>query len=110
MRVALSKRGDPYVWAAAGPSEFDCSGLVIYAYAQVGMPGLPHSSAILATMGMSVSRANLQPGDLVFFGSPVHHVGIYVGGDLMVDAPNFGQVVKVEPVQSDYSGGRRFGP
>jgi cell wall-associated NlpC family hydrolase len=108
MQVALSKRGDPYVWAAAGPSSFDCSGLVIYSYGQVGMPGLPHSSSILSTMGQAVSRANLQPGDLVFFGSPVHHVGIYVGNGLMVDAPDFGQVVKVEPLDSDYSGARRF--
>jgi cell wall-associated NlpC family hydrolase len=56
-----------------------------------------------------VSRADLEPGDLVFFGSPVHHVGIYVGDGLMVNAPNFGEVVKVEPLFSDYSGARRLG-
>jgi peptidoglycan DL-endopeptidase CwlO len=109
MNIALGKRGSSYVWGAAGPSAFDCSGLVIYAYAQAGMPGLPHSSEALSTMGQSVSRSSLQPGDLVFFGSPVHHVGIYVGNGLMVDAPDFGQVVKVEPLDSDYSGGRRLG-
>lgn len=109
MNIALGRRGSPYVWAAAGPNSFDCSGLVVYAYAQAGMPGLPHSSEVQQGMGQAVSRANLQPGDLVFFGSPAHHVGIYVGNGLMVDAPDFGQVVKVEPLDSDYSGARRLG-
>jgi cell wall-associated NlpC family hydrolase len=109
MEIALDQRGKPYIWAAAGPSTFDCSGLVIYSYRLAGMPGLPHSSQILSTMGTAVSRADLQPGDLVFFGAPVHHVGIYVGNGLMVNAPNFGEDVKVEPLFSDYSGARRLG-
>lgn len=109
MLVALDQRGKPYVTAAAGPASFDCSGLVIYAYALAGMPGLPHSSAALSTLGQPVARADLQPGDLVFFGSPVHHVGIYVGGGMMVNAPTTGQVVKVDPLFSDYSGARRLG-
>jgi cell wall-associated NlpC family hydrolase len=108
MEIALDQRGKEYVWAAAGPSTFDCSGLVVYSYAQAGDPGLPHSSEELSTMGTAVSRANLQPGDLVFFGAPVHHVGIYVGNDLMVDAPQTGEVVKVQTLNSDYSGARRF--
>jgi cell wall-associated NlpC family hydrolase len=110
MTIALAQRGKPYVWAAAGPGSFDCSGLVIYAYAQAGMSGLPHSSSQLSTLGVAVSRANLQAGDLVFFGSPVHHVGIYVGSDLMVDAPDFGQVVQVQQLFNGYSGARRLGP
>jgi cell wall-associated NlpC family hydrolase len=110
MTIALAQRGKPYVWAAAGPSSFDCSGLVIYSYAQAGMGGLPHSSATLSTMGVAVSQANLEAGDLVFFGHPVHHVGIYVGNGLMVNAPDFGEVVKVEPLFSDYEGARRLGP
>ncbi|HKN97010.1 MAG TPA: NlpC/P60 family protein [Pseudonocardiaceae bacterium] len=109
MTIALAQRGKPYIWAAAGPNSFDCSGLVIYSYAHAGMPGLPHSSAELSRLGQPVSRADLQPGDLVFFGAPVHHVGIYVGNGLMVNAPNFGEVVKVEPLFSDYSGARRLG-
>jgi cell wall-associated NlpC family hydrolase len=109
MTIALMQRGKPYIWAAAGPNSFDCSGLVIYSYGLAGMPGLPHSSAVLSTMGVAVSRADLQPGDLVFFGSPVHHVGIYVGNGLMVNAPNFGEDVKVQPLFSDYSGARRLG-
>jgi cell wall-associated NlpC family hydrolase len=109
MEIALDQRGKPYIWAAAGPDSFDCSGLVLYSYAQAGMPGLPHSSQIQSTMGVAVSRADLEPGDLVFFGDPVHHVGIYVGDGLMVNAPNFGEDVKVEPLFSDYSGARRLG-
>src|SRR3954451_15689338 len=76
--TALAQLGDPYVWAAAGPNSFDCSGLVQYAYAAAGVR-LPHSSTMQSQMGTPVSRSQLQPGDLVFFYSPVSHVGIYVG-------------------------------
>jgi cell wall-associated NlpC family hydrolase len=109
MQAALAQRGKPYRFGGAGPSNFDCSGLVDYAYMLAGMPGLPHSAAALQGMGMSVSRANLQAGDLVFFGNPAGHVGIYVGGGMMVNAPSTGQVVKVEPLFSGYSGARRLG-
>jgi len=110
MTIALAQRGKPYVWADAGPNGFDCSGLVVYAYAQAGMSGLPHSSSELSTMGVPVAQADLEAGDLVFFGHPVHHVGIYVGNGLMVNAPDFGQVVKVEALFSGYEGARRLGP
>lgn len=109
MQIALNQRGKLYVWAAAGPNTFDCSGLVIYAYAQAGMPGLPHSSQELSTMGQYVPQGDLQPGDLVFFGHPVHHVGIYVGDGLMVNAPDFGEPVRVQPLDTDYEGARRLG-
>lgn len=110
MQLALDKRGSPYVWGGSGPGTFDCSGLTMWAYAQLGV-GLPHSAQAQSTMGKAVSRSELQPGDLVFFGSPgaIHHVGIYVGNGLMVDAPDVGQVVKVEALDSDYALGRRFG-
>ncbi|HEY3608705.1 MAG TPA: C40 family peptidase [Pseudonocardiaceae bacterium] len=110
MNVALAQRGKPYVWAGAGPADFDCSGLVLYAYAQAGIPGIPHSAATQQTMGVSVPRGQEQPGDLVFFGYPAHHVGIYVGNGLMVDAATFGTVVRVEALFSDYSGARLLGP
>jgi cell wall-associated NlpC family hydrolase len=97
LQYALSRRGDPYVWGAAGPGAFDCSGLVVWAYAQVGI-SLPHYTGDLWNMGVHVSQANLQPGDLVFFYADISHVGIYLGNGLMVDAPNFGQVVQAEPV------------
>jgi cell wall-associated NlpC family hydrolase len=109
MQEALAQRGKPYRFGGAGPNNFDCSGLVDYAYALAGMPGLPHSAAALQGMGVSVSRSQLQPGDLVFFGSPAYHVGIYVGNNEMVNAPETGEVVRVEPLFSGYSGARRLG-
>ena len=110
MNIALAQRGKPYLWAGAGPANFDCSGLILYAYAQAGMPGLPHSAAAQASMGVPVARADLQPGDLVAFDNPVGHIGIYVGNGLMVDAAHFGTVVRVEPLFPGYAGARRLGP
>jgi cell wall-associated NlpC family hydrolase len=100
LRFALTKRGDPYVWGAAGPSSFDCSGLVLWAYAQVGI-GLPHFTGDQWNMGVHVARAGLQPGDLVFFYPDIGHVGMYIGNGLMVDAPTFGEPVQVQPVMWD---------
>jgi cell wall-associated NlpC family hydrolase len=100
LRFALTKRGDPYVWGAAGPSSFDCSGLVLWAYSQVGI-SLPHFTGDQWNMGVHVARADLQPGDLVFFYPDIGHVGLYIGNGLMVDAPNFGETVQVEPVMWD---------
>ena len=97
--TALAQLGDPYVWAASGPNSFDCSGLVQYAYAAAGI-SLPHSSASQASMGQSVSRADLQPGDLVAFYSPVSHIGIYIGNGQMVHAPTSGDVVKVASIDA----------
>ena len=97
LRAALTRRGDPYVWAAAGPDAFDCSGLVVWAFAQEGI-SLPHYTGDLWNSGMHVSRADLEPGDLVFFFADISHVGIYIGNGLMVDAPSTGQDVQVQPV------------
>ena len=108
LRYALTRRGDPYVWAAAGPNEFDCSGLVVWAYAQEGI-SLPHYTGSLWDEGMHVSRSDLQPGDLVFFFQDISHVGIYIGNGLMVDAPSTGQDVQVQPVfWDDYVGAVRI--
>ena len=95
--TALAQLGKPYVWAAAGPGSFDCSGLVQYAYAAAGI-SLPHSSGGQASMGRAVSRADLQPGDIIAFYSPVSHVGIYIGNGQMVHAPTSGDVVKVASI------------
>jgi peptidoglycan DL-endopeptidase CwlO len=110
VQTALAQRGDPYVWAAAGPNSFDCSGLVQYAYAAAGI-SLPHSSRMQSTMGTPVPRSALQPGDLVFFYSPVSHVGIYVGDGQMVHASTYGQPVKVASIDSmgGYNSARRIG-
>ena len=108
--TALAQRGDPYVWAAAGPDSFDCSGLTQYAYAAAGVR-LPHSSQMQSTMGTPVARANLQPGDLVFFYSPVSHVAMYIGNGQIVHAPTTGDVVKVTNLDymSGYNSARRIG-
>jgi cell wall-associated NlpC family hydrolase len=107
--AAMSQRGKPYVWAASGPGSFDCSGLTAYAFKAAGV-SLPHSSRLQSQMGQPVSRAQLQPGDLVFFYSPVSHVGIYIGNGQMVHAPTSGDVVKVASIDSmgGFSGGRRL--
>ena len=94
LNSALSKQGAPYQWAAEGPSSFDCSGLVYWAYLQHGRT-LPRSSRSQSTVGSPVSTSAMQPGDLLFFYSPVSHVGIYVGGGEMVHSPQSGDVVKV---------------
>ena len=107
LREALTRIGDPYVWAAAGPSEFDCSGLVVWAFAQEGI-SLPHYTGDLWNLGVHVSEADLEPGDLVFFFGE-DHVGIYIGDGLMVDAPAAGQDVMVQAIDVDpYSGAVRI--
>jgi peptidoglycan DL-endopeptidase CwlO len=97
LRWALTRVGDPYVWGAAGPDSFDCSGLVVWAYAHLGI-SLEHYTGDLWNEGEHISRSQLEPGDLVFFFADIGHVGIYVGDGLMVDAPTFGQDVQVQPV------------
>ena len=109
--IAMSYLGVPYVWGGASPSGFDCSGLVMYAYAQVGI-SLPHSSYAMANMGTYVPQDQLQPGDLVFFDGD-GHVGMYIGGGEYVNAPYTGAVVRVESLggswqQSHYAGARRI--
>jgi peptidoglycan DL-endopeptidase CwlO len=109
LEAAMSRRGDPYVWGAAGPGEFDCSGLVVWAFAQVGI-SLPHYTGDLWNSGVHVPRNDLQPGDLVFFYADISHVGIYLGDGLMVDAPDFGEVVEVQAVDwANYVGAVQIG-
>ena len=105
----MAQLGDPYVWAAAGPDAFDCSGLTQYAYAAAGIQ-LPHSSSMQSTMGSPVPRSALVPGDLVFFYSPVSHVGIYIGNGQMVHASTSGEPVKTASVDSmpSYNSARRI--
>jgi cell wall-associated NlpC family hydrolase len=108
LKWALTKVGDPYVWGAAGPSAFDCSGLVMWAYAQVGI-SLMHFTGDQWNEGQHISRSELEPGDLVFFFPTISHVGLYIGNGLMVDAPTFGIPVHVEPVfWSSYVGAVRI--
>jgi len=109
VNAAMSRLNAPYVWGAAGPTTFDCSGLVVWSFAQVGI-SLPHYSYSQMSGGAAVSFGDLQPGDLVFFygGS---HVGIYIGGGQFVHAPHTGAVVRVESLSSHGSltAARRYG-
>lgn len=106
--IAMRYLGVPYRYGASGPDAFDCSGFTSYVYRQVGV-SLPHSSRAQYGCGERVSRDNLQPGDLVFFGlSRIHHVGIYVGNGSYIHAPSTGDVVRVAPLnRSDYAGAVR---
>lgn len=94
--AALSRLGKPYVWAASGPNAFDCSGLTMWSYGQVGM-SLPHSSSAQRGSGPSVSLSALAPGDLVFMPG---HVGMYIGNGQVIHAPTTGDVVKVVALSS----------
>lgn len=95
--AALSKRGSKYVFGAAGPNTFDCSGLVVWAYAQAGIK-LPHFTGSLWATLPHVTKATMGPGDLIF--PTPSHVGIYLGNNQMVVAPHTGSWVQVEPVTS----------
>jgi len=106
--AAMSKLGRPYVWGASGPNSFDCSGLVQWAYRQAGV-STAHYTGAFWNAYRHVNYNQLQPGDLVFFYADHHHVGIYIGGGMMVDAPQTGDVVKVQSVMGHgrYSGAVR---
>lgn len=94
LKFALEQVGDIYVWAAAGPTRWDCSGLTMRAFQRAGV-SLPHSSRIQVKYGKSISYSSLKPGDLVYFGKPISHVSIYMGGGKMVHAPRPGKRVEV---------------
>ena len=113
VKTALAQVGDPYVWGSSGPDGFDCSGLTSYAYAAAGV-SLPHSSRSQSGLGQNVARADLQPGDLVFWGSgssytSIYHVALYMGNGKVVQAPQSGDVVKVSTMWfgSNYFGAVR---
>ncbi|GAA2519625.1 C40 family peptidase [Pilimelia columellifera] len=97
VRFALSQIGKPYGWGGAGPHQYDCSGLTSSAWRRGGR-GLPHNSARQWNSVTRISRAQLRPGDLVFYYDGISHVGMYVGGGRIVHAPTFGQNVRTDPM------------
>jgi cell wall-associated NlpC family hydrolase len=106
--TALAQQGDMYVYGATGPDTFDCSGLTSYAYKAAGI-SIPRTSKAQSTFGTPVAKADLKPGDLVFFYSPVSHVGMYIGNGQMVHASTAGKPVAVVTLDSmpSYAGARR---
>jgi peptidoglycan DL-endopeptidase CwlO len=96
---ALAQLGDPYVYGAAGPDAFDCSGLTMAAWAAAGV-AIPHSASMQVSSGTPVSISELMPGDLVFYYSPISHVGMYIGNGQVVHAPHTGSVVQIVPLSS----------
>ena len=108
LRAAASQLGKPYRWGAQGPGSYDCSGLTSWAFAHAGVT-LPRSSSQQALVGRPVSWNEMQPGDLVFYYSPVSHVGIYAGDGKFINAPQSGDVVRYQNVsRSAFSGARRL--
>jgi peptidoglycan DL-endopeptidase CwlO len=99
VQAALTQVGAPYSWGGAAPGGFDCSGLVMWAFQQAGIP-LPHSSQALAHGGQPVSLSDLQPGDVLTFYSDASHAGIYIGDGLMVHSSTYGVPVRVVPMNS----------
>ena len=99
--VAMAQLGKPYVYGTEGPDTFDCSGLVVYAYAAMGV-SLPHSSYSLMTVGVYVSQDQLQPGDILIFDGG-GHVGLYIGGGQFIQAPHTGTVVQISSLSGYYA-------
>ena len=109
LNLAYSKMGCPYVWGAEGPNSFDCSGFTSYVFRNAAGVSIPRTSSAQSGYGQTVSKSNLQPGDLVFFntsGKGVSHVGIYVGGGSMIHAPSSGKTVSVTSINSSYYSAR----
>ncbi len=109
VETALAYHGIPYLWGGEKPSGFDCSGLMLYVFRQHGV-NLPRYSGHQFQAGVKVDAGSLAPGDAVFFGSPIHHVGMYIGGGYYIHAPRTGDFVKISSLsgRSDFAGARRY--
>lgn len=99
LRAAITRIGSPYVWGATGPGSFDCSGLMFWAYKQIGI-NIPRTSEAQLAGGKHINRQDAQPGDLVIFYPGASHVGMYAGEGKVLHAPDFGRPVQVSPIDS----------
>lgn len=107
VQFALAQVGKPYAWGGSGPNSYDCSGLMMASWGAAGV-ALPHNSRMQYNATQRVSRSQIQPGDILFFGSPIHHDAMYVGNGQMVEAPRTGLNVRVVSMnRSDYVGAGR---
>jgi cell wall-associated NlpC family hydrolase len=97
--AALSRLGTPYRWGGTTPAGFDCSGLMLWSWAHAGV-SLPRTSGAQRAYTQRISFNQLQPGDLIFSGNPVYHVGMYIGGGQMVHSPQTGDVAKISSVRT----------
>lgn len=104
LQFIVAQLGKPYVWGATGPNSYDCSGLLLRAFQSVGVTSIPRVSQSQQVWATPVPALEAQPGDLVFFGQPAYHVGIYIGGGLMLDAPYTGTVVRIDKVWKSVTG------
>lgn len=107
LAYALKQNGKAYVYGGVGPNSYDCSGLTMMAYKQVGI-SLPHSAHLQATYGIPVKKADLLPGDLLFFYFPISHVGMYIGDGKMIHASNPKTGIKISPIESSFNTARRI--
>lgn len=99
--AAMTRLGDPYVWGAAGPNTFDCSGLTMWAWAHAGV-SLPHYSGAQYSTTSHIPVSDLQPGDLVFFADPGEHEAMYIGNGQVIEAPHSGAVVRIQPLYAQF--------
>jgi alpha-tubulin suppressor-like RCC1 family protein/cell wall-associated NlpC family hydrolase len=104
LAAAKAQLGKPYVWGGNGPDVFDCSGLMVFSWGLAGVR-LPRVAADQQAWAVPVTDAQVQPGDLVFFGRPAHHVAMYIGNGLMIDAPHSGATVEIAPIWWDQLAG-----
>lgn len=104
LEFIIAQIGKPYIWGGTGPTGFDCSGLLLRGFQAAGVTSMPRVSQAQQVWATPVERKDLQPGDLVFFGTPAYHIGVYIGGGLMINAPYTGARVRVDRVWSTVSG------
>lgn len=104
LQFMIAQIGKPYIWGGTGPTGYDCSGLMLRGFQAAGVTSMPRVSQAQQVWATPVEREDLQPGDLVFFGTPAYHVGVYIGGGLMINAPYTGAKIRVDRVWSTVSG------